>query len=88
MRTDHPFPSFSLVLSQPHVHSPPTYLVFPWSPIIYQDPLPQPAHNANPAPVTPQIPHAPPSQSKLNSVIRAIRHFLARIVAKFHIDQP
>ncbi|KAJ7171800.1 hypothetical protein C8R43DRAFT_944362 [Mycena crocata] len=72
MRTDHPFPSFSLVLSQQHAQSPSAYLVFPWSPIIYQDPIPQPAPNANPAPVTPQIPHAPP-QSKLKRIIRAIR---------------
>ncbi|KAJ7748517.1 hypothetical protein DFH07DRAFT_564478 [Mycena maculata] len=61
MRPQPPFPSFSLVLSQPHAQStPPSFVVFPWTSLQYQS-SPQTPLNPNlvPVPVAPQIPTTP-----------------------------
>ncbi|KAJ7451089.1 hypothetical protein FB451DRAFT_1409989 [Mycena latifolia] len=73
---DPPFPSFSLVLSRDNAQ--PSFVVFPWAPIIYQDPNPvaQFPVNSNPSPA------APPAPNNLAIIRRAIRHFLAMIATK------
>ncbi|KAJ7456486.1 hypothetical protein FB451DRAFT_1407187 [Mycena latifolia] len=84
---DPPFPSFTLILSQGNAqHTPPSFVVFPWAPIIYQDPNPvaQFPVNANPSPAAPQI-QPPPAPNTLTIIIRAIRHFLAMIATKLRM---
>ncbi|KAJ7480142.1 hypothetical protein B0H11DRAFT_2233693 [Mycena galericulata] len=78
-----PFPSFSLVLSQPSAQSsPPSYVVFPWASISYQSSA---ALNANPVLVNvapqPQT-HAPNNQNPLQRLLSVIHRVLGMIAAK------
>ncbi|KAJ6604162.1 hypothetical protein DFH09DRAFT_1121820 [Mycena vulgaris] len=75
-----PFPSFSLVLQQGHTQSdPPSFLVFPWTPITYQDSVVPIA--VNPIPVVPRTePVQAPNTFTL--LIRTIRRFFAVICTK------
>ncbi|KAJ7456482.1 hypothetical protein FB451DRAFT_1564510 [Mycena latifolia] len=78
---DPPFPSFSLALSRANAQ--PSFVVFPWAPIIYQDPNPVaqfPVH-ANPSPAASQ----PPAPNNLAIILRAIRHSLATIATKLRM---
>ncbi|KAJ6604150.1 hypothetical protein DFH09DRAFT_1300415 [Mycena vulgaris] len=75
-----PFPSFSLVLQQGHAQSnPPSFLVFPWTPITYQDPVLPTA--VNPIPAAPQT-QPVPAPNTFTLLIRAIRRFFAVICTK------
>ncbi|KAJ7124814.1 hypothetical protein C8R43DRAFT_1135494 [Mycena crocata] len=84
MPSEHPFPSFSLVLSQNQVQSQPSYIVFPWAPLVNQNPNTQPVPNLNINPVVqPHTQPTPSSPTKLKAFIAAIRQFFAKILAKF-----
>ncbi|KAJ7456518.1 hypothetical protein FB451DRAFT_1564537 [Mycena latifolia] len=83
-----PGPALSFVHSHPLAGqcTPPSFVVFPWAPIIYQDPNPvaQTPANATPVPAAPQI-HPVQAPSTLTIIIRAIRHFLAMIATKLRM---
>ncbi|KAJ7139574.1 hypothetical protein C8R44DRAFT_867708 [Mycena epipterygia] len=87
MRPQDPaFPSFSFVLSQGCAQpTPPSFVVFPWTSITYQDPVVPTPLNANPILAASAIPavHAP---NTLAIIIRAIRRFFAAIVNKLGVS--
>ncbi|KAJ7837198.1 hypothetical protein B0H14DRAFT_3460253 [Mycena olivaceomarginata] len=75
---DPPLPSISLVLSQ---STQPSYLVFPWTPISYQNPVvPAPINVVPVAP--PQLSAAPTATTRMG-IFRTLRQFLAKIITSF-----
>ncbi|KAJ7749567.1 hypothetical protein DFH07DRAFT_961705 [Mycena maculata] len=85
---DPPFPSFSLVLSQPHAQSiPPSFVVFPWTSLQYQSSAPQTPLNPNLVAVPVAQPQAPttPRLNAFSMVFNAIRHFVIVVAAKLRL---
>ncbi|KAJ7725382.1 hypothetical protein B0H16DRAFT_1895162 [Mycena metata] len=81
MRPDPPFPTFSLVLSQQTQSTPPSFLVYPWTPVTYHQPVVQAPQSTNATP-TPPVALPPNTANTPTKVFRALYQLFAGLVAK------
>ncbi|KAJ7022015.1 hypothetical protein C8F04DRAFT_1273014 [Mycena alexandri] len=81
MRPDPPFPTFSFVLSQQTQSAPPSFLVYPWTPVTYHQPVVQGAQNTN-VTSTPLVAPIHSTVSTRTKVFRAFHQFFAGLITR------
>ncbi|KAJ7785757.1 hypothetical protein B0H16DRAFT_1708004 [Mycena metata] len=83
MRPDPPFPTFSFVLSQQTQSTPPSFLVYPWTPVTYHQPVVQDPHSINAFPMwQPPVALPPNPVNTPTKILRALYQLFAGLIAR------